>query len=257
MAVVYPDARWKPLGAQTEEPLTSHAIICVHTMVGYLSSTDPFFRYYNGPGYDGVESHFGVGGKWGPDLGANLDGAVWQWQDLDYRADANLEGNWHVISIETADNAPATPDNIEAWTPAQLDALVELIVWLCRRYDIPPTLIPDTQPERRGLAYHAQGAAEHVAGEWWSNSHTKPCPAARRIAQFKTIIIPRVTARLAGVEEFVVDDTAKAEIRKIVHEELLYAIGAILKASDNSVFKTGLAPEDIVVRRIEQKLTQP
>jgi hypothetical protein len=195
MTTTYPDARFKPLGAQTQDRLTHHDIVCVHTMVGYLTSTDPFFRTYNGAGFDGVESHFGVGGKWGPDLGGDLDGAVWQWQDLDYTADANLDGNWHVLSIETADNA-ARP--IEPWTDKQVDALVPLIAWLCRKYDIPPVLIPDTQPARRGLAYHAQGAAEHTVGEWWSTSPGKDCPTAVRIGQFKTLVIPRVQALLRG-----------------------------------------------------------
>jgi hypothetical protein len=204
VATTYPGARWTPLGAQTEDRLTEHDIICVHTMVGYLTSTDPFFRHYNGDGYDGTESHLGIGGKWGPDLGGNLDGAVWQWQDLDYRADANYEGNHHVISIETADNA-ARP--IQEWTAAEILALVDLIVWLCRRYDIPPTLVPDTQPGRRGLAYHAQGAAEHTVGEWWSTSPTKDCPTASRIAQFRTVVVPRVQRALAGGDDMPLTDT--------------------------------------------------
>src|SRR5215207_1024639 len=122
--LTYPGARWKPLGAQTETRMTGHDIVCLHTMVGYLTSTDRYFRIYNGEGYRGTESHFGIGGKWGPDLGGDLDGAVWQWQDLDYQASANLDGNDRVISIETADNAPQYPDDLEPWTPAQLSAII-------------------------------------------------------------------------------------------------------------------------------------
>lgn len=212
-ALTYPGARWTPLGAQTESRMTSHDVICAHTMVGYLTSTDRYFRISNGPGFRGTESHFGVGGKWGPDLGGHLDGAVWQWQDLAFGADANLDGKGRVISFETADNAPARPEDIAPWTPAQLDGIVALCDWLCspaahakcpsswacHRSGIPRALIPDSKPGRRGLGYHAQGAAERVpGGEAWSTSPTKPCPAAARIRQFKTIVVPRVAALASG-----------------------------------------------------------
>jgi len=217
VALTYPGARWTPLGAQTETRMMSHDVVCAHTMVGYLVSTDRYFRISNGAGFWGTESHFGVGGKWGPDLGGGLDGAVWQWQDLAYGADANRDGKPRVISFETADNAPASPDDIEAWTPAQLDAIVDLCdwlcspeahakcpsSWLCHQEGIPRVLIPDSKPGRRGLGYHAQGAAERVVGgEVWSTSPGKTCPAARRIAQFKTIVVPRVASRGRGEEDF-------------------------------------------------------
>ena len=53
-------------------------------MVGYLTSTDDYFRTGNGAGYQDTESHSGVGGRWGGDAKAGLDGTVWQWQDLLY-----------------------------------------------------------------------------------------------------------------------------------------------------------------------------
>lgn len=198
MPTLYPGADFFPLGAQTQSPLRQHNIICVHTMVGYLVSTDRYFRIGNGQGYQGTESHFGIGGKWGPDVTpVSLDGAVYQWQDLDYQADANLDGNGEVVSIETADNA-ARP--IEPWTPAQVDSLVALCAWLCLKYSIPPVIIPDTKPGRRGLAYHAQGAAERVpGGVQWSTTPSKDCPTAARIAQFRYVVAPLVRQRLSGI----------------------------------------------------------
>lgn len=215
-AALYPGARWYPLGAQTETRMRSHDIVCLHTMVGYLASTDPYFRVTNGAGFAGTESHFGVGGKWGRDVpasGGSLDGVTWQWQDLAYGADANLDGKTRVISIETADNAPARPEDIEAWTDRQVEEIVRLVDWLCspaahakcpagwlcRDAGIPRVLIPDSKPGRRGIGYHAQGAAERVAGgERWSTSSTKPCPGARRIAQLRNVIVPRVASRAVG-----------------------------------------------------------
>jgi hypothetical protein len=175
-------------------------------------STDTYFRVSNGTGYDGTESHYGVGGKWGPDLGGGWDGRIWQWQDLQHTADANYQGNPRVISIETADNSPTLAEDIEPWTDAQAASLIDLIAWLCtpeahadcpsswkcHQEGIPAEIVPDTQSSRRGLAYHAQGAAEHTLGEWWSTSHSKPCPTRRRIDQFRTVVVPGVQQRLAG-----------------------------------------------------------
>ncbi len=68
--LTYPAAVHKPLGPQTEPRMTGHDIVCLHTMAGYLSSTDRYFRAANGAGYIGTESHFGVGGRWGGDARA-------------------------------------------------------------------------------------------------------------------------------------------------------------------------------------------
>ncbi len=207
MATKYLGAIWSPLGSQTEPRMTSHDIVCIHTMVGYLYSTRVMFMK---GGYTGTESHFGIGGKWGSDVteGRLYDGRVEQWQDLGYQADANLEGNPRVISIETADNAPRLASDISEWTPKQLDALVKLIRWLCskaahancpapwecHKSGIPMALIPDTKPGRRGIAYHAQGISPNrvSGGEVWSSVAGKECPGATRIKQLKEVVIPRV-----------------------------------------------------------------
>ena len=48
--LTYPAAVHKPLGPQTEPRMTGHDIVCLHTMAGYLSSTDRYFRAANGAG---------------------------------------------------------------------------------------------------------------------------------------------------------------------------------------------------------------
>jgi hypothetical protein len=245
-------------------------------MVGYLASTDDMFREH---GYTGTESHFGVGGKWGGDKARDLDGVKYQWQDTDFEADANLEGHWHVISIETADNAPESPEDIMAWTPKQIVAIVELIVELCRKYDIPPVLIPDTLPHRRGLAYHAQGCTPNIVkgGEAWSTKKGKVCPGPTRIRQFKNVIIPAVQAELAGKEvEALAVTITSAEIDRIWNErnELLLEqapAGALKETKDRVAAgnlearaKAGLAlavndptsPLSVKLAEINQKLDQ-
>lgn len=207
--LTYPGAAFKPLGPQTEPSMTGHDIVCIHTMVGYLSSTDRYFRVTNGAGYQGTESHYGVGGKWGSDAVAGLDGVVYQWQDIAHQADANLDGNSTTISIETADNA-ARP--IAPWTPAQVESLAQLLAWLCapathaacpaawtcRREGIPLSLIPDTLPGRRGIGYHRQGCDPWrvAGGVKWSDSRGKDCPTETRIAQ-----IPGVIARAVEITQ--------------------------------------------------------
>lgn len=180
---LYPHADYRPLGPQTQARMRAYDLITLHTMAGALWPTDAYFRT---GGYGGTESHFGLAG----------DGDLLQWQDLDYRADAQLEGNERAISIETADRgAPfgdwdTRRDEVPPWTGAQLDALAPLIAWLCDRYDIPCTLVPDSRPERRGIAYHRQGIDPWrvAGGERWSTARGKVCPGQARIAQIPALI---------------------------------------------------------------------
>jgi hypothetical protein len=222
----YPGAHYRPLGSQSEPLMKSHDIVCVHTMVGYLTSTDAMFRK---GGYTGTESHYGVGGIWGPDKAAGLDGVAYCWQDDTRAADANLDG-WHrVISIETADNAPGKVEDIAGWTPAQCETTARIIAYHCERENIPAVLISDTKPGQRGIAYHRQGCLHSdglgshpgwlvTGGERWSSSKGKGCPGPRRIEQLKTIIIPRVRVLLAPAPtapEVPVADEDKAEVDQI------------------------------------------
>ena len=227
----YPHASWRPLGRQSEEPMTGHDLVIVHTMVGHLSSTDAMFRRQ---GYVGTESHYGIGGRWGPDGPARLDGEVWQWQDRARRADANLDAAYHAISIETADNAPRAAADIARWTHAQATALVALISWecsreahaqcppewRCHREGIPAVLVPDSRRGRRGIAYHRQGIDPWRAsgGELWSTSPGKECPGPARIDQLVHEVIPAAARRVrAGGDDEVTPEDIKA-IAKAVHE---------------------------------------
>lgn len=246
----YPHAKWRPLGKQTQPKMKAHNIICAHTMVGYLTSTDEMFHKN---GYTGTESTYGIGGKWGGDKAADLDGVVYQWQDRDHTADANYLGNPEVISIETADNAPKLERDLERWTPAQADALIWLIAWECSlkahedcpkdwtcrsgvdwkgvKVAIPPVMIPDTKPGRRGLAVHRQGC-EHslgvgkvpgylvVGGVRWSLSVGKGCPGDARIDQFKHEIIPAVQEIITSGGPFKMQAGDAAKIREIVVDVL-------------------------------------
>lgn len=193
----YPGAVWKPLGKQTQPRLVKPRIILLHTMGGgTLESTDREFRV---GGYTGLESHFGVG----------ADGEVWQWQDTDYTADADVTANAYAWSIETEDAGHAFPawtgSNVPAWLAPQADSIVDLVAWLCKLGDIPAVHVPDSRPGRRGIAGHRQGVNSSPAGQrgyrqpggdLWSDVLGKVCPGDRRYAQIDSVIVPGVIAAL-------------------------------------------------------------
>jgi hypothetical protein len=158
-------------------------------------------------------------------------GETWQCHDLRYRSAANLDGNPYVIPIETADmGSPFTAwsgqcGDVPAWTGAQVTRLIALIAWLCVRYAIPPVIIPDTKPGRRGLAYHRQGVPN--SPEWktgnlrWSSSVGKCCPDWRRIAQFKDVVVPAVRNLVnpPPKEDFdMTEAEAEAMFRRVLEE---------------------------------------
>lgn len=186
MAIRDPYSIWRPFSGKSTTPL-SHDIICVHTMVGTLSGS---WSWANQPG--NPYWHYGI----------NAQGSIWQCQDLAWRSAANLDGNWHIIPIETSDIGEGVfPSSWSdpPWTAAQIDVLVKLIAWLCARFNIPPVLVPDTCKGRRGLAYHRQGINpwRAVDCELWSKKNGKSCPAARA-TQFVNTVIPRVQQLLAS-----------------------------------------------------------
>lgn len=175
-------AKKRPLGPQTQARLRKHHKIILHTMVGSLWGTDSYFRQ---GGYSGTESHFGVG----------YDGEILQWQDDDYTADANLQGNDDCISIETADRGTGFPnwntsgDNVPPWTAAQREAIAKIIARVAKRHGIPIVLISNTYDSTKGIGYHRQGVDPYRKhGEKYSNSFGKVCPGNKRIAQIPGII---------------------------------------------------------------------
>lgn len=186
----YPSATWKPIANRSSQPLQKD-LLSLHTCVGPGLGT---WNYFNtGAGGRGVYSHIIVCGIWGSDAGKNVDGLALQMQDTNLRAAANLDGNWHIISVETADNA-ARP--IAPWTAAQQTTLVNIMVDAHRIDGIPLVLVPDSKPGRRGISYHRQGCNPYrvAGGELWSTSFGKDCPTQARINQ-----IPGLIARARAI----------------------------------------------------------
>jgi hypothetical protein len=178
-----PGAVWRPIPGMTT-PMRSHDLLVFHTMVGYLKTTDTYFRQQSN------NSHGGVGGQWGADIADNLDGALWQWVDTSYRSAATKDGNPRVLAFEFADNAPKSAADIAPFTAKQQDTAVDLIVWAHRAYGIPLQLATDSRPGTVGVGYHRLGCDPYRAagGELWSNSYGKVCPGDARIAQIPDLI---------------------------------------------------------------------
>jgi N-acetylmuramoyl-L-alanine amidase len=224
MELWYPGAAKRPLGPQTEPSIGIPRILIFHTMSGYLAGTDAMFR---AKGYDGTESHFGVGGSWD----ADLDGAIWQWQDLAHGADAQFAGNAYATSVETSDGAH---DGVP-WTAKQVAALVDLATWWCQQTGNPARLV--AAPGEHGFGYHAQ------FGAWNHNGHD--CPGAARVKQLKTAIIPEVARRLVTANSWTEQIVKELPALKL-HDsgEHVETLQGLLAARSHPVKMTGVFDAD-------------
>lgn len=163
-----------------------------HTMVGYLQGTDTYFRRSD----VGVESHFGVGGKYDP---VWLDGALWQWMIGTGKANANVQGDAYGLSYETSDGGGNR--YLEKWTPRQAESLAQANAAWCLWKNRPAQLIERARSSERGLGYHRFGIDpwRQPGDDSWSMSRGKLCPGDTRIMQFRNETIPRIRAILASL----------------------------------------------------------
>lgn len=198
-----PGATQAPLPNFSKSTMSSHDVVCFHTMVGSLLGTDGYFRGLT----TGISSRYGTGGQ----------GEKRQWGDTKYRSGANLNGNGYIISVECADMGPgfAAWDTkngaaVPAFTAAQIEANAQILAWetspqahaacpatwACHKVGIPLILLKTSLPGQRGVAYHRLGVPGYMVagGVQWSSAQGKVCPGDRRIAQ-----IPQIIARAAAI----------------------------------------------------------
>jgi hypothetical protein len=217
MAVILPEAEWRPFSGKSTTPVQPD-ILVAHTEVG---SNEGSISWGAKAGNPYAHNYTSCGGK------------TVQCQDLKHRSAAVLEGNPYAICWETEDTKSAcfadwdhTCGNVPAWTNAQVQRLIKDMAWCCVRFNIPPVLIPDTKKGRRGLAYHRQGvpnSPEWVTGNLsWTKSTGKCCPDWRRIDQFKTKVVPGVRALVLGEDDMYgwTEDEFKTVIRNIIKQEV-------------------------------------
>lgn len=183
----YPGAVWRPLDAAYVPSLrlVSHNRINHHVVAGYGSP----WAYFNHGGR--ASCHFWV----------SKTGYVEQYIDTIMRAEADLHGNDATISIETESKG-------EAWTEAQLAAIIRLDAWLIANHGIPLKIASDSHigSSSHGLSWHRlgingnfpkgryAGRIQNGGGMLYSTATGKTCPVEPVIDQ----IIDRVYPALIG-----------------------------------------------------------
>ena len=126
-----------------------------------------------------LESHFGLG----------FDGSLGQYIGTQTRADANMHANLRpdgtgAVSCESASNLQHT----DPWTDAQVEALIELGVWLHREHGLPLRIC---------RTHDDPGYGYHRLFPEWSDGGTA-CPGDARVQQFHDVVFPGIVARTAG-----------------------------------------------------------
>jgi len=162
-----------------------------------------------------LESHFGLG----------YDGSLGQFIGTETRADANAAANRRAdgtgaVSLESASNLQAS----DPWTPAQVEALIKLGVWLHEKHGIPLRICRSADDP--GFGYH------RLFDAWNPSAHS--CPGDTRIKQFREVVFPGIVARAAGATEeddmpLTDADANKVAIATVNH---LLAGGGVLEGGD-------------------------
>jgi hypothetical protein len=198
----YPGAVWQPITAHpryAKTRMTEYNRVNLHTAVSNAQSLFGAFNKKSGPAF----SHFYVAG----------DGTVYQYQDTDYRAAADGDGNDATISIETWDgytgkawdaDGNGEPDwknssDVPAWTAAQIEALANLYAWAVRTHGIAVKIAESSAlgTPSKGLSWHRlgidgnfpnlpdvrAGRKQRGGGMKYSSSFGKGCPGDERIWQ--------------------------------------------------------------------------
>lgn len=190
MATKYPGATWRPIGVNfTKRRRSRTGAIVLHVTASTAASQ---FGWFSNP-RSGASCHLHIA----------LDGTIEQYVDLDQIAWTSGGGNWRTIGIETAGTGTGE------WTIAQCVAIVEVLAWLCRRYDVPVVLMDSSHPDAVGIGWHRlgidgnfpplpdirAGRVQRGGGELWSGARGKVCPGDGRILQIPALV-ERVHDRL-------------------------------------------------------------
>lgn len=191
---IYPHGLVNLLPEADTQPLQKPAGLVLHTAVDAPGPTD--LQRYFARGDVGAESTF-----WLP-----LDGTVVQMMYVGQRADATGSGNrwyegsvaWGFDSIETEDEG--RPEEVP-WTDAQVEALVDLMVWYVEEWGVPAQIA--NAPRGRGFGFHSMWGRDGIWGPVtrgitnpWTKYQGKTCPGNRRVAQMKDEVWPAVLAEL-------------------------------------------------------------
>lgn len=198
----YPGAVWQPITAHpryAKTRMTEYNRMNLHTAVSNAQSLFGAFNKSSGPAF----SHFYVAG----------DGTVYQYQDTDYRAAADGDGNDATISVESWDgytgkswdaDGNGEPDwknssDVPQWTAKQVESLAQLFAWVVKTHGIRVKIAESSQygEPSKGLSWHRlgidgnfpalpdvrAGRQQRGGGMHYSSSYGKGCPGDERIWQ--------------------------------------------------------------------------
>lgn len=156
---------------------------------------------------DGIEFHFFI----------RDNGHLDQFIDTERTADANYKANPFAISVETEDDG--RPD-LNAWTPEQLATIDRLSRWLRDEHGIQPVLARTSAGGGHG--YHSQFPMV------WTPHKGKTCPGPLRIAQLKTVVLPRLNSPVQPV----IVKKRKGKTMKVTRDS---SDGAVYLATDRGL----------------------
>lgn len=191
MATKIPSAKWRPIARNftNRRRIRTRGVI-LHTTAS-KKATSMFGWFSN------------VAARASSNLHIADDGTIEQYVDLDKIAWTTGAASDTTIGIETQG------DGTDPWTDAQLDALEDTLVHICRRYGIPARQMTSSRASEQGIGWHRLGVDGHFpatgilrgrnqrgGGESWSSSRGKVCPGDARIKQIPALV-DAVADRLA------------------------------------------------------------
>ncbi|HUX68886.1 MAG TPA: N-acetylmuramoyl-L-alanine amidase [Cellulomonadaceae bacterium] len=201
--LIYPKAVWRPV------PSHGGPMVAQLGLVEHITTNDfSPYNFFADPN-DQASSDYWIA----------ADGLVEQYVDARMRAWAEAAGNGRWNSAEVS----GKPGTLK--TPAQCEALADLLAWGHLHPDLKWPLVPSDSPDTPGVGWHGMG------GQAWGG-HLY-CPGDQRVEQTRRIVIPRAL-QLAGV-------TPPPAPTPQEEEDVKYLIK---KAGDPKVYVT-----DLITRR--------
>lgn len=174
----YPGALWRPISRNKGGRRASTRGVILHVAASEAASLQGWF---NNP-QAGASSHLYV----------RRDGTVEQYVDARDVAWASGKANPTTIGVETQGMGSGE------WTPAQVEALAQIVAWAHREFGVPLRVMTSSKASERGVGYHLLGVPKTTAqkilgrsqtgGELWSKAVGKICPGPDRVKQVPGIV---------------------------------------------------------------------
>lgn len=161
-----PFAAQKLIKPDANDPRIRARIGILHVDAGNASSLYNLFLGNQRSGGSKVESHGFI----------RKDGAMEQYRDTAYQADANADGNDFALSFETQGYGEGL------WTPEQIARIKQTMLWARDVHGIPLRVVTSWDDPVGGWGFH------RMFDQWNPNHHS--CPGPDRVKQFYDVLVP-------------------------------------------------------------------